>query len=69
MLVIRLYEISQNIHYKAAFTGMDFNNPDYVQRYETAQYEAIKLLTIQTERWSDFVDIPLENKYARITIT
>ena len=48
---------------------MDFNNPENVQRYETIQYEAIKLLATQTERWSDFIDIHLENKLVRITIT
>jgi hypothetical protein len=56
-------------YYSTAFTDMDFNNPDDVQRYEMIQYEAIKLLATQTERWSDSIDIPLGNKYIRITIT
>ena len=33
------------------------------------QYEAIKLLASQTERWSDSIDISLESKFVRITIT
>jgi len=56
-------------YYSTAFTNMDFNNPENVQRYETIQYEAIKLLATQTERWSDSIDIHLENKQVRITIT
>ena len=45
------------------------NNLDYLQRYETTQHEAIKLLATQTKRWSDAVDINLEGKYVRMTFT
>jgi len=48
---------------------MDFNNPNDVQRYETVQYEAIKLLATLTKRWSDSVDIVQGSKYIRVTIT
>ena len=56
-------------YYSNAFTNMDFNNPSDVQRYESVQYEALKLLITQTERWSNSIDIHLESKNIRITIT
>lgn len=56
-------------YYSTAFTNIDFSNPADVQRYETVQYEAFKLLVTLTERWSDSIDIHLGTKQVRITIT
>jgi len=46
-----------------------FNNPNDIQAFESLQYEAIKLLATQTERWSDLIDFPLGTKNVRITVT
>lgn len=56
-------------YYQGAFRDMDFGNPEDVQRYQSMQHEAIKLLATQTKRWSDSIDIPLETKFIRITVT
>jgi hypothetical protein len=45
------------------------SNISYQENLTNQQYEAIRLLATLTERWSDFIDIPLESKYVRITIT
>ena len=46
-----------------------FSNPNDLQLYQSMQHEAIKLLAAQTERWSDSIDIALESKFIRITVT
>lgn len=54
-------------YYRNAFSPPP--NVDSQENYINQQYEAISLLATQTKRWSDSIDIPLENKFIRITIT
>jgi hypothetical protein len=53
--------------YRSAFSPPP--NVDPQENYINQQHGAISLLATQTKRWSDSIDIPLENKFIRITIT
>jgi hypothetical protein len=49
-----------------------FINPtalSYEENLTNQKYDAIQLLSTQTERWSDSIDILLESKLVRLTIT
>jgi hypothetical protein len=46
-----------------------FSNPNDFQNIETIQYEAMKLLATQIERWSDSIDFSFGTKYIRATVT